>query len=512
MVKMDPNLPASIQSVPEALAFWAERAPESTALLSPGQAPVTYGELHDRAGRLAAALRMLGLGRRHATALVFPDGLEFCVALLAAMTVGAAVPLAWPGTEPDYRRVLSRCRVRAVVAADESADAMRLAAGPAVPVVTDDETTAGQPGALFARADDGLGPDPSFPEVDEDLAVVLKSAGTTGRPKLIPRTHRNIASFCRDFIEARALTPADRGLSLARSASSQGLHTLATTIFAGSSLIVISGLDHRALPGWLRTYRPTYLSAPPAVLRALAAEPVALQETGLRCVFATSAPLRFEEAERMESELGAPILNMYGLTEATGIAAERFPRERRVPGSVGPAWCDVRVIGEGGECLGPNEAGEILVRGPRVSPGYLDDPELNAASFVDGGWLRTGDLGFVDEAGYVHLRGRSGEIVNRGGEKIDPGEVDAVLLACPALADAAAFAVPDALLGEDIVAAVVPASGATLTARQLRSWLLDRLMSTQSPRRIWFVEDIPRTANGKVQRGELARRWEAARE
>jgi acyl-CoA synthetase (AMP-forming)/AMP-acid ligase II len=508
---MDAKLPASIRSVPEALAFWAARVPESTALLSPGRAPVTYRELHDGAARTAGTLRRLGLGRRHAIAVVYPEGLELCFALLAAMTVGAAVPLAWPGSDSDARHVLSRCRVRAIVAADEAAGAMRRVAGPALPVVNGDDGLTGRLGALSSHGDEQRGPDPSFPDSVGDVAVILKSAGTTGRPKLIPRTHQNIASFCRDFIEARALTPADRGLSLARTVSSQGLHTLATTIFAGSSLIVVPAFDQRALPEWLRTHRPTYLSASPAILRAVA-EPGALWETALRCVFATSAPLRFEEAEQMESALGVPILNMYGLTEATGIAAERFPRERRVPGSVGPAWCDVRVIGEGGESLGPNAAGEIVVRGPRISPCYLDDPELNAAAFSDGGWLRTGDLGFVDEAGYVHLRGRSGEIVNRGGEKIDPGEVDAVLLACPAVADAAAFAVPDSLLGEDIVAAVVPESGAHVTARELRSWLLDRLMPSHSPRRIWFVAKIPRTANGKPQRGELARRWGAAHE
>jgi acyl-CoA synthetase (AMP-forming)/AMP-acid ligase II len=459
---------------------------------------------------MAAALRALGLGRRHAMALVFPDGLELCTALVAAMMVGAAVPLAWPGSEPEFRRMLSRCRVRAVVAATEAAGVVRRVAGPALPVVTGDEGLSGRPGALSSHSDLWREPEPSFPDAIGDVAVILKSAGTTGRSKLIPRTHQNITSFCRDFIEARALTPADRGLSLARVASSQGLHTLATTMFAGSSMIVVPAFDLRALPGWLRTHRPTYLSVTPAVLRAIAKEPSALQEASLRCVFATSAPLSFEEVERMESTLGVPILNMYGLTEATGIAAERFPPGRRVPGAVGPAWCEIRVISEDGERLGPNEAGEIVVRGPRVSPGYLDDPELNAAAFLDAGWLRTGDLGFVDEAGYVHLRGRSGEIVNRGGEKIDPAEVDAVLLACPAVADAAAFAVPDSLLGEDIVAAVVAASGAQVTARQLRSWLLDRLMPSQSPRRIWFVAAIPRTANGKAQRGELTRRWRDA--
>lgn len=501
-----PRLPHAFETLPEALVYWATRTPEATALLSPGREAVTYQGLHDAAERVASTLRALSVGRRGAVALAFPDGPELCVALLAAMSVGAAAPLAWPGPEPELRRALARSRATVVIAAAEAAEIMRRAADPALPVITFAEATSGRV-ASRGRHGGEPGGQAAFPEQFGDVAVILSSSGTTGAPKRIPRTHQNIASFCRDFNEARAVTSEDRGLSLARTFYSQGLHSLATTIFAGASLIVVSALDQRALPDWARAFRPTYLSTTPAALRAVVNSSSALRASSLRRVFATSAPLPAEDAERLESALGVPILNMYGLSEATAIAGDRFPRERRVPGSVGPAWCEVHTLSERGDRLGTNAIGEIVVRGPRVSPGFLDDPVLTAASFLSGGWLRTGDLGYVDENGYVHLRGRRGEIVNRGGEKIDPGEVDAVLLACPAVADAAAFAVPDPLLGEDVVAAVVLAPGAAASARQLRSWMLDRLMPYKSPRRIWFVSDVPRTANGKARRGELARRW-----
>ena len=498
---------AGTQTVPQALEFWAARTPDAVALLSPGQASVSYGELLDAATRFAAELRAFGLEAHDVIAVVFPDGLELCLALLATMSVGIAVPLVWPGPEREYRRILANRRVRAVVAAAEAADAVRRSVGSVLPIITASGDSSGRFGHFRLQGSVTPVREPVDTTGLDDVAVILQSSGSTGKPKLIPRTHQNIVSFCREFIAARAVTPDDRGLSLARTTSSRGLHTLVTTMFAGSSLVVVPTFDRRALGSWLRDFRPTYLSATPAVLRGIAPEQAALREAVLRCVFATSAPLLAEETERLESALGAPILNMYGMTEATAIAAEHYPREYRVPGAVGPAWCDVQVMSKRGERLGPNEVGELLVRGPRVSPGYLDDPDLNAAAFLPGGWLRTGDLGFRDEAGYIHLRGRLGEIVNRGGEKIDPDEVDAVLRGCPGVHDAGTFAVPDPLLGEDIVAAVVLAPSAAATARQLRGWLLDHLPPYASPRRIWFVVDLPRTETGKIRRTVLQERY-----
>jgi acyl-CoA synthetase (AMP-forming)/AMP-acid ligase II len=167
----------------------------------------------------------------------------------------------------------------------------------------------------------------------------------------------------------------------------------------------------------------------------------------------------------------------------------------------------MRIVDEHAEPLALQQHGEIVVRGPQVFPGYLDDPEANTRTFLPGGWFRTGDIGYFDDAGYLYLSGRLREIINRGGEKIVPREVDDVLLAHPAVADAAVFAVPDPLLGEDVVAAVVLKPGASASPRALRSWMLDRLVSYKVPRRVWLVESLHRTTTGKVQRGELARRW-----
>jgi acyl-CoA synthetase (AMP-forming)/AMP-acid ligase II len=167
---------------------------------------------------------------------------------------------------------------------------------------------------------------------------------------------------------------------------------------------------------------------------------------------------------------------------------------------------EIRIVNDGVD-VAPGAEGEIWVRGPSVVSGYLDDSELNAAAFTADGWLRTGDVGYLDEDGFLFLTGRLKELINRGGAKISPTEVDAVLLAHPGVNEAASFAAPDERLGEDIVAAVIAVEGATLSPRELRTWMLDRLVPHKVPRRIWFVDDLPRTPTGKVQRGELARRW-----
>jgi acyl-coenzyme A synthetase/AMP-(fatty) acid ligase len=353
-------------------------------------------------------------------------------------------------------------------------------------------------------------PAPPSRPVPDDVALILQSSGTTGQPKLVPRRHRAVASTCRVTIATRALTPADRGLSLARGISSQGANALMTPLFAGASFVGVSGADSDAFPAWLTAYRPTYIATTPAVLRSLAVEDGttvdALRRWPCR-IHATGAPLSPADLDHLEAALGVPILNDYGMTEASAIAIEPYPRLRRVPGTVGLPQCELRLLGADGALVDHGETGEIVVRGPRVFPGYLDDPAANVSAFLPGGWFRTGDLGLLDADGYLHLTDRLGEIINRGGEKIAPREVDDALLAHPAVAEAAVFAVPDRRLGEDIVAAVVFHPGMKTPARELRRWLLLRLAPHKTPRRIWEVDELPRTTTGKVRRGELAARF-----
>ena len=345
----------------------------------------------------------------------------------------------------------------------------------------------------------------------DDVALILHSSGTTRRPKLVPRTHHNLVLTCQTFIDTRGITSADRCLCLSRTAYAQGMNALITTIVSGSSLINVPGPNMAALPDWLHDLRPSYLSTTPAILRALAANHGALPAP-LRLISSSAGPLSEDEVHHIEAVLGVPLLNAYAMTEASWIAGERAVGFHRVAGTVGVPSCEIRTVDENGAVLGPHETGEIVVRGPYVFPGYLDDPEATEAAFLPDGWFRTGDTGFVDAAGYLHLTGRLRETINRGGEKISPDEVDAALRSHPAVADAAVFAIPEPILGEDLVAAVVLEPGMSLGRKAVHGWLLDRLPLFKVPRRIWFVEELPRTATGKVQRGELVRRWSEKRE
>jgi acyl-CoA synthetase (AMP-forming)/AMP-acid ligase II len=497
--------------VPEALASWAAATPDAIALLAPGREPATYRELHGAVDRLAAALRARGLGQDDGVALLFPEGRDLALALLAAISVGIAVPLVWPSPEAEHRRLLERGHVRAVMVSSALPRSAFAFVERALPVMSFAAGPSGQIGD-FHLDGPALGDSlpATLPEAD-DIALILRSSGTTGHPKLAPKTHRRIVSTCHTLIEARGLTPADRCLSPTRAVYTQGFNALAIPIYAGASVVSVPGLDLEALPAWAREYRPTYLSLTPAILRTLAADGVetrnALRRAPLRCINSSAGALAADEIAHLEASLGAPILNLYGMTEASAIAGEHYAAYPRVPGAVGIPWCDMRVVDERNASLASGQTGEIVVRGPRVFHGYLDDAEATAAAMLPGGWFRTGDLGYLDPAGYLHLTGRLSEVINRGGEKIVPGEVDEALLGHPAVAEVAVFGVGDGRLGEDVVAAVVLRPGATATPRELRAWARQRLAQFKVPRRIWMVERLPRTTTGKVQRRELARRW-----
>jgi acyl-CoA synthetase (AMP-forming)/AMP-acid ligase II len=231
------------------------------------------------------------------------------------------------------------------------------------------------------------------------------------------------------------------------------------------------------------------------------------QPTSLRFVRVTAAAISPEIREELAMRLGAPVLVSYSSSEIGAVATALPPPARSKPGSVGQPIQRIRIVTGDGSDVHPGAEGEIWVRTMKVFSGYLDDPELNAAAFTPDGWFRTGDVGRLDADGFLYLTGRVNELINRGGAKVSPREVDEALLAHPAVSAAGTFAVPDARLGQDIVAAVVFEPGQIAAARELRAWMLDRLSPHKVPRRIWVVDDLPRTPTGKVQRGVLADRF-----
>ena len=503
------RLPEPIQTIPEALAFWAELTPEAPALRAIDGRSWSHRELLAAVGGVAGRLAALGFEGSARVALVMPPGVESCIVLLGAMTGAVAAPLNPSSTPRELTRDLERLGVRLVVTGGAAAPAARnVAASLGIPAMAADELLApDDPRALRPVALPDRHPD--------DIAVILHTSGTTADPKRVPRPHRTYVAAARASQACTDLTPSDVELLLAGLHSNQGVGNLLAALFSGGCCVAAPGFDPAAIAGWLVMHRPTwFVSAPTETTLLVDAVEAANRgaavgpDTRPRAVRLGAQPLPPGLVERAERILGAPIFDGYGMTEASYITGQGPDPEDRRPGTVGPPLnSEIRVLDADGGDAPPGAIGQIVIRGATLFPGYLDDPAANAAAFLPGGWFRTGDLGSLDERGHLLLTGRANEQINRGGEKISPAEIDYVLLVHPAVAEAAAFAVPDARLGEDIVAAIVFKPGATAAPRQLRDWLLQRLSPFKVPRRIWQVETLPRTSTGKVQRGVLAERF-----
>ena len=345
-----------------------------------------------------------------------------------------------------------------------------------------------------------------------DTALLLHTSGTTAKPKLVPLTNANLAASARNIASTLALSPDDRCLNVMPLFHIHGLMAaLLASLSAGASVVCSDGVYAAGFYSWLRQFRPTWYTAVPTMHQAILARARehadVIAEVPLRLVRSSSAALPEPVLAALEETFHAPVLEAYGMTEAAHqMASNPLPPGRRQPGSVGlSAGPDIAVMAADGRVLPPGETGEIVIKGENVTGGYEDNARANTEAFCDG-WFRTGDQGWIDPDGYLRLTGRLKELINRGGEKISPREVDDVLLAHPAVRQAVCFAVAHVQLGEEIGAAVEVRPNASVTASELRSWAGERLPAFKVPRVIRFLDEIPKGPTGKLQRVGLAAR------
>ncbi|MGL3211791.1 AMP-binding protein [Bradyrhizobium sp. BR 1433] len=283
--------------------------------------------------------------------------------------------------------------------------------------------------------------------------------------------------------------------------------TVFTPLLTGGSIAIPANSAVVALDEWFDVLRPTWYSAGPTLHTTVLDKAQSLENARaahtLRFAMSGGAPLPRAVQDGLQHALGVPVLEHYGSSEAAQIAANQLPPGPNRPGTCGRPWPDtVAIVGEDGHPLAAGERGEIWIRGPTVTSGYLDAPELNQAAFTKG-WFRTGDIGSLDEDGFLSLHGRLSELINRGGEKISPAEIEAALLRHSAIAEAAAFAISHPRLGEDVAVAIVPHRGAQASAAELRLFLQRELASFKIPRRILTLDHLPKGVTGKVQRRRL---------
>jgi acyl-CoA synthetase (AMP-forming)/AMP-acid ligase II len=282
-----------------------------------------------------------------------------------------------------------------------------------------------------------------------------------------------------------------------------------SSLVAGAGIVCTPGFNALRFFAWLDEYKPTWYTAVPTMHQTILARAARNTEivarSNLRLVRSSSASLPAQVMGELETLFGSPVIEAYGMTEAAHqMTSNPLPPAVRKPGSVGlPAGPEVRVLKPQGGFAEPGMTGEIVIRGPNVTAGYLANPEANAGAFMDG-WFRTGDQGMLDADGYLTITGRLKEIINRGGEKVSPCEIDDVLMDHEAVAQVVTFAMPHDKLGEEVAAAVVLRDGADADERTLRDFAASRLTDFKVPRKIVFLDEIPKGATGKLRRIGLA--------
>ena len=470
------------ESVVRNLAFSlraaAERWPERVAITHEDD-EVTFADLERGSAKAAAMLKERGIGRGDRVALQFPNVPAFVHLYFGVLRLGAVVvpmnPLLKAG-ETAYSVEDSGARV--LLAWDEA------------------ESTGAD---LFGRFE----PDHAVVEVDpEETAVILYTSGTTGRPKGAELTHRNLGLNTREVIETFSISESDVFLGVLPLYHSFGQTcTLNAAIAVGARLALLTRFDEHAALALLERHGVTVLMGVPTMFSALAsvaADPSRLR--ALRICVSGGAPLPREQMEEFQRATGAVVLESYGLSETSPAAALNRPGDGHRVGSVGRpiAGVEMRILGEDGEEVKVGAVGQIAIRGHNVMRGYWRREEATRAAITEDGWFLTGDLGRVDEDGFVYVVGRLKDMIIRGGFNVYPREVEEVLHQHPAVAEATVVGFPDARLGEEIGAAVVLRPGSDVAPSELRDWVKERVAAYKYPRRIWSVDELPKGPTGKI--------------
>ena len=496
-------------------ALWSALAPYpdgQPAVSAPERSPLGFGGLRRLIGDTVGTLNGIGIGRGGRVAIVLPNGPEMAVAFLAIGAGAATAPLNPAYREDEFDFYLSDLEPHAlVIAAGMDSPARAVAQRRGIPII---ELVAelDQPAGSFKLQATGGAPSPAAGGMAEpdDVALLLHTSGTTSRPKLVPLSQRNIMASARHIGATLALAAADRCLNIMPLFHIHGLiGAVLSSLAAGGSVFCTPGFNALKFFAWLDEAAPTWYSAVPTMHQTILARAERNRETiarrKLRFIRSSSASLPPPVMAELEQTFGCPVIESYGMTEASHqMTSNPLPPQQRKPGTVGPAaGPEVAVLDEAGRPAPAGATGEVAIRGPNVTAGYVANPAANKTAFTDG-WFRTGDQGVLDADGYLTITGRLKELINRGGEKISPREVDDLLMTHPAVAQAVTFALPHDKLGEEVAAAIVLREGRNATERELRDFVSARLADFKVPRKVVFLAEIPKGATGKLQRIGLA--------
>jgi oxalate---CoA ligase len=485
------------------------------ALTAAGAAPLTYEALRGLASTVSAALHAVGIGRNDRVAIVLPNGPDMATCFVTVAACCTSAPL-----NPSYRAdelefFLNDLKAKAVIVEQGSVSpAIEVAKKQGIAVIT--LHPAAEKGAgmftLDVSALPSAAPQLTGAAQPDDVALMLHTSGTTSRPKLVPLAQRNVCASATNIAASTRFTAQDRGLNVMPLFHIHGLIAgILAPLSKGGQVFCTPGFNALKFFSLMAETKPTWYTAVPtmhqAILSRAASNADTIKAVPLRFIRSSSSSLPPQVLAELETTFAAPVIEAYGMTEAAHqMACNPLPPGIRKPGTVGlAAGPEVAIMREDGVLLAVGDIGEIVIRGDNVTVGYENNEKANLEAYTNG-WFRTGDQGTMDAQGYIALTGRLKEIINRGGEKISPREVDEVLMDHPAVAQVVCFGIPHDKLGEEVGAAVVLREGMIATEKELREFTSKRLADFKVPRKILLMDEIPKGATGKLQRIGMAQK------
>jgi acyl-CoA synthetase (AMP-forming)/AMP-acid ligase II len=503
------------------LASGADAAP---ALSAPSRSALSFGALRQLIADTIARLNSLGIGRNDRVAIVLANGPEMATCFMACASGVASAPLNPAYRADEFEFYLRDLDAKAlIVEAGSTSPAIEVAARLGVRLI-DLVVPEGAPAGSFTLqpregGNDATGSTPAaqggFAQPG-DVSMVLHTSGTTSRPKIVPLSQANLAASAANIRQTLQFSATDCGLNIMPLFHIHGLIAgVLAPLAAGSQVFCTPGFNALKFFAWMDEAHPTWYTAVPTMHQAIVSRASknadVIARHPLRFLRSSSSSMPPQVIKELEAIFQAPLIEAYGMTEATHqMCCNPLPPAVRKPGTVGlAAGPEVAIMGADGSLLargtGLDNTGEIVIRGPNVTAGYENNPGANADGFKDG-WFRTGDQGVMDEDGYVSITGRLKEIINRGGEKISPREVDEILMDHPAVAQVVCFGMPHPKLGEEVAAVVVLREGQPTTERELQTFVAGRAADYKVPKKILFMDEIPKGATGKLQRIGLAQK------
>lgn len=473
----------------------------------------SFDDLNKHVSEFQKKLAFIGIAPRNAVSIALPNSYEFMVAFLATARQRAIAAPLNPAYKQDefefYIQDLNSILVlvpRGAFQRDGPAVQAARKHGAAIAecywndseIILDVKDT----GKLAELKREDL-----FESCADDIALVLHTSGTTGRPKAVPLTHINLATTMQNIKATYKLSPNDRTLLVMPLFHVHGLLAgFLAPLHAGGS--VIAPMRFSASEFWknFTEHGANWYTAVPTIHQILLRSPLPPKIPQIRFIRSCSSPLSPKTFHDLEKAFQAPVLEAYAMTEgAHQMTSNPLPPGKRSPGSVGIGMgVEIKILDQNGAEVAQGSEAEICVRGANVTKGYLNNPEANKSSFTAEGFFRTGDQGMQDRDGYIIITGRIKELINRGGEKISPVELDNVVTQHPAVAEAVCFAIPDDVFGQNIGLAVVLQEGAKINQDELRQWMLTKVAKFKVPKLVFFTKIMPKTATGKIQRRMVA--------